>query len=253
MTETAKITFIIPSIGRETLHTTIESLLNQTCSEWKAIVVFDGVEPCLRTTDDRFTALQIQKEENRYENRSGYVRNYGIQFATTEWVAFVDDDDTLLSEYVERFLEETDAFDNDVVIFRMVKYDYAHVPERLKYEILEHIETNNLREKSGLETQPFKYSIIEGDTFATIRLIHIYPFETTDNLYDSQVGISFAAKRYIFQSGIQFKTEQHEDFKLLDQIRSNKYKMMISPHIVYIIRDTLRPSEYNANRVFINH
>lgn len=253
MTETAKITFIIPSIGRETLHTTIESLLNQTCSEWNAIVVFDGVEPCLRTTDDRFTALQIEKEEKRCENRAGYVRNYGIQYATTEWVAFVDDDDTLLSEYVERFLEETDAYDNDVVIFRMVRYNHVLVPERLKSEVIEFIKNYESLSKTGLETQPFKYTTVEGDTFATIRLVYIYPFEKTDNLYDSQVGISFAAKRYIFQSGIQFKSEQHEDFKLLDQIRSNKYKMMISPHIVYIIRDTLGPSEYNTNRVFINH
>ena len=253
MSETAKITFIIPSIGRDTLHTTIESLLNQTCSEWKAIVVFDGVEPILQTTDDRFTTLQIQKDETQYENRAGYVRNYGIQFATTEWVAFVDDDDTLLSDYVERFLEETDTYDNDVVIFRMVRYDYVYVPERLKPEVIEFIKTYDSLVKSGLETQPYNYTVMEGDTFSTIRLVYIYPFETTDNLYDSQVGISFAVKRYIFQSGIQFQSENHEDFKLLDRIRSNKYKMMISPHIVYIIRDSLRPGEYNTNRVFINH
>lgn len=253
MSETAKITFIIPSIGRDTLHTTIKSLLNQTCSEWKAIVVFDGVEPSLQTTDDRFTTLQIQKDETQYENRAGYVRNYGIQFATTEWVAFVDDDDTLLSDYVERFLEETDTYDNDVVIFRMVRYEYVHVPERLNPEVIEFIKTYNSLVKSGLETQPYNYTVMEGDTFSTIRLVYIYPFETTDNLYDSQVGISFAVKRYIFQSGFQFNYEKHEDFKLLDRIRSNKYKMMISPHIVYIIRDSLRPGEYNTNRVFINH
>ena len=256
MNETTKITFIIPSIGRDTLHATIKSLLNQTRSEWNAIVVFDGVEPSLQTTDDRFSILQIQKEqkkEKQYENRAGYVRNYGIQFATTEWVAFVDDDDTLLSDYVERFLEETETYDNDVVIFRMVRYEYVHVPERLKPEVVEFIKTYDSLAKSGLETQPYNYTIMEGDTFTTIRLVYIYPFETTDNLYDSQVGISFAVKRYIFQSGIQFNYERHEDFKLLDRIRSNKYKMMISPHIVYIIRDSLRPGEYNANRVFINH
>ena len=36
------ITFIIPSIGKESLKYSIESLTNQTSQNWKAIIVFDG-------------------------------------------------------------------------------------------------------------------------------------------------------------------------------------------------------------------
>ena len=39
-----KITFIIPTIGRDTLLNSINSLFNQTIKEWKAIIIFDGIK-----------------------------------------------------------------------------------------------------------------------------------------------------------------------------------------------------------------
>lgn len=39
----AIVTFIIPTIGRDTLSKTIDSLINQTNPNWKAIIVFDGI------------------------------------------------------------------------------------------------------------------------------------------------------------------------------------------------------------------
>ena len=130
MNQSANITFIIPTIGRDTLHTTVESLLNQTCSMWKAIVVFDGVKPSFQTEDERFLILKTERMKKECNNNAGYVRNYGIQFATTDWVAFVDDDDTLRNDYVERFIEESNDYDADVILFRMVRYEYLRVLER---------------------------------------------------------------------------------------------------------------------------
>jgi glycosyltransferase involved in cell wall biosynthesis len=45
------ITFIIPSIGRDSLKNTIRSLLNQTSDKWKAIIVFDGCKNTLDKND----------------------------------------------------------------------------------------------------------------------------------------------------------------------------------------------------------
>lgn len=39
-----RITFIIPSINRETLSRTIDSLFKQSNPNWKAIIIFDGVK-----------------------------------------------------------------------------------------------------------------------------------------------------------------------------------------------------------------
>ena len=42
------ITFIIPTIGRETLKNSIDSLINQTDHDWNAIIIFDGIKKILK-------------------------------------------------------------------------------------------------------------------------------------------------------------------------------------------------------------
>ena len=42
------ITFIIPSIGRPSLQRTINSLMDMKDPDWKAIIVFDGINPTLK-------------------------------------------------------------------------------------------------------------------------------------------------------------------------------------------------------------
>ncbi len=113
------ITFIIPTIGRATLIRTIESLLNQTVSEWKAIIIFDGIHANIRISDSRITILEIDKK-GVGTNGAGNVRNIAMDKVTTEWVAFVDDDDSLGNNYVSLFYEELKLkTDLDTIIFRM--------------------------------------------------------------------------------------------------------------------------------------
>ena len=52
-----KLTFIIPTIGRSTLIDSIKTLLNQTNSKWKAIIIFDGIEPTLCIDDERIKII----------------------------------------------------------------------------------------------------------------------------------------------------------------------------------------------------
>jgi glycosyltransferase involved in cell wall biosynthesis len=113
------ITFIIPSIGKPTLQEAINSIENQTSGDWKAIIIFDGVEPTVSVKNPKFSVLKVDKK-GVGKNGAGYVRNYGMQFVETEWIAFLDDDDTIAPDYVETFKEEhkTHPF-VDVIIFRM--------------------------------------------------------------------------------------------------------------------------------------
>ena len=39
-------------------------------------------------------------------NNAGNVRNYGMSFVETEWIAFLDDDDIIADDYLEKFYEE---------------------------------------------------------------------------------------------------------------------------------------------------
>ena len=99
------LTFIIPSIGRESLKFSIESLLNQTNSNWKAIIIFDGVKNNLNINHEKIITYEIEKKGSSI-NQASEVRNYGISKANSEWIAFLDDDDTISNDYVEIFYNE---------------------------------------------------------------------------------------------------------------------------------------------------
>lgn len=111
------ITFIIPTIGRSTLDRSLLSLKAQTNPIWKAIVIFDGMSPTVTNDDDRIQFLTIEKKGSNV-NRSGNVRNEGMKHVKTEWVGFLDDDDTLTRDYVDKFQIESKK-NPDAIIFRM--------------------------------------------------------------------------------------------------------------------------------------
>jgi glycosyltransferase involved in cell wall biosynthesis len=137
----ADVTFIIPSQGRSTLTRTFSSLQNQTRPSWLAIVVFDGILsdslylnktsglPVFIKTisheilaDGRF-CFQHLPTSGRLSNCAGEIRNFGMEFVKTQWIGFVDDDDTLIPEYIERLLNHAKEYPSaQLVLFRMCNY-----------------------------------------------------------------------------------------------------------------------------------
>ncbi len=116
------ITFVIPSIGRQTLQNTIESIMAQTIGDWKVVIVMDGVYCPYCWEDERIRIYKIAKSGENV-NHAGNVRNFGIQQVKSEWIAFLDDDDIIHPKYIETFWNEIDEKDNyvgiDVFVFRM--------------------------------------------------------------------------------------------------------------------------------------
>jgi len=122
------ITFIIPTIGRKTLENSINSLLTQTISDWKAIILFDGINPTININDNRIKIIQIEKLGLNI-NSAGNVRNYGMSLVNSKWIAFLDDDDIISFDYIETFYKELKIYpDLDVLIFRM-KQDNRIIPK----------------------------------------------------------------------------------------------------------------------------
>ena len=132
------ITIIIPSIGRETLKNSIQSLLNQTLNKWKAIIVYDGCKNILDLdllNDRRLSYYEIEKT-NGIINQAGDVRNYGMQFVKSKWVGFLDDDDFLGKNYVEYFFKNCELFHFDVFIYRMIQEDLKIFPSLHSKDII---------------------------------------------------------------------------------------------------------------------
>jgi glycosyltransferase involved in cell wall biosynthesis len=118
------VTVIIPSIGRKTITRTLNSLISQTNPNWLAAVGFDGLKKeavsDLTVQDPRISYFFLPKVGGGL-NHGGSVRNVLLDFAATEWVCFLDDDDTFRPDYIEK-LQELANQDYDVVMFRM-SYD----------------------------------------------------------------------------------------------------------------------------------
>jgi len=219
-----QITFIIPSVGRETLINSLASLINQTVKEWNAIVMFDGIEPTITMTDPRIKFLRCPKLGEGF-NSAGNVRNEAIKHAETKWIAFLDDDDYLSPRYVETFLDETQNFPFlDLIIFRMYK------------------------EQNGENNEIIR---------------QILPDLNVRELTMGSVGISFLVKTELFHKGdVTFKPSHIEDFVLLCDIFSKGYKAIISPYVRYFVgkknvRSIRDFSEFTENatigmRVFFN-
>jgi glycosyltransferase involved in cell wall biosynthesis len=113
------ITFIIPTIGRNTLVNSLNCLKNQTISKWNAIVIFDGIKSNIENYDTRIKIIEVDKM-GIGENSAGNVRNYGISLVKTKWIAFLDDDDLIDEDYIEIFYKELKLYPSiDVLIFRM--------------------------------------------------------------------------------------------------------------------------------------
>lgn len=116
------ITFIIPSLGRESLEKSVESILSQDDNDWFIIIIFDGVKNNLKISSDKIKIIEIEKKNDIYtKNNAGSVRNIGIKnVINSEWIGFLDDDDTISSDYISNLKKEIDFHNNlDICIFRM--------------------------------------------------------------------------------------------------------------------------------------
>jgi GR25 family glycosyltransferase involved in LPS biosynthesis len=103
-------TFITPTIGRKTLPRTVDSFINQTEWNWKAIVMFDGRDINYSTDNDHVLVTKCEQT-----NSAGLTRNEAMKLVTTDWIAFCDDDDYLTADYLTTLRQYVDK--NDVVIF----------------------------------------------------------------------------------------------------------------------------------------
>lgn len=130
-----KITFIIPSVNRPSLKKSVQSLLDQTNPNWECIIIYDGVDG-EEFLDERIKTIKIEKIGNSINNggQAGLVRNVGIKMVKTDWIGFLDDDDTISPYYVQTLFEKYTDF--DVVVWRMKYKNGEIIPKQNSVEIL---------------------------------------------------------------------------------------------------------------------
>lgn len=216
------VTFIIPSMNRprslEGLNHALESLRRQTDDRWKAIVCFDHCEPTI-SPDEKISVYTYKGYSKKdkdcplcregVRSGAGPVRNYAISQASTDWVAFLDDDDVVTSDYVETLSKEISESNCDAVAFRM-----------WRTLIKDHVKSDIADSKPGQK---------EFGRFLP------RPGHKAESFKPGNLGISFATKRKLFEK-YKFPRGRGEDYALMNDLKNNKIKIVFSKKLTYFVR-----------------
>lgn len=126
---------IIPvyNTERSYLDGCMESVLRQTFSDFEVLLVDDGSgEPC-RSLCEGYASEDERVRLLRQENAGvSAARNNGLQSARADWILFVDGDDWLEPDALERLAAHLEEKHCDILQFCAVK-EYADRREKLHY------------------------------------------------------------------------------------------------------------------------
>ena len=97
------VSVVIPTLDRPSLLLrAVNSVLRQTYQQIEIIVVVDKPEPDTISAVQSLNDPRVRLIINPYAPTAGGARNAGVDQATGEWIAFLDDDDEWLPNKLER-------------------------------------------------------------------------------------------------------------------------------------------------------
>ena len=106
-TDQPLVSVVIPAYNRaQKLEAAVKSIQAQTYANWEAIIADDGSKDDTQEVVQRLMAADKRIRYIRHETNRGAqaARNSGIKAAQGEWIAFLDSDDTWLTESLQRRL-----------------------------------------------------------------------------------------------------------------------------------------------------
>ncbi|MGL4830978.1 MAG: glycosyltransferase [Propionibacteriaceae bacterium] len=123
-TTVPEITFVMPAYNAAaTITRCVASVQDQTVSQWRLIIVDDAstdttasIAAQLADTDSRITVLNQPRNAG-----AGVARNRGIEAVQTQYLAFLDSDDTVEPDLVERVQAALVQTPVDVVVFGLTE------------------------------------------------------------------------------------------------------------------------------------
>lgn len=137
MINEVKISVLMPVYNVEKyLRQSIESVLSQTYENWELIIVDDGSTDESGKICDEYVAKN-EKIKIIHKSNMGLLsaRRDGIKAATGDYGIFLDSDDFLEMDCMERVVSEIEKTSADIVIYR--GYIYEHGKQTPMYSTLE--------------------------------------------------------------------------------------------------------------------
>lgn len=130
-----KISVIIPVYNAEKfLKRCLESIINQTYSEWEVIAIDDGSRDnsysILQDYSNRDSRFKIYTQSNK---GPGLTRNKALEFVTGDYIVFIDSDDYIEPNYFEDLVSCIVEEEPDVVFIDVIQE--SPVGDLIKYEL----------------------------------------------------------------------------------------------------------------------
>lgn len=144
-----KVSIIVPIYNEEeNLRKCIESLINQTYKELEIILINDGSTDNSKEIIESFKDKRIVAIHKKNTGISD-TRNIGIDKSTGDYIMFVDSDDYLELNCIERLIETAEKENSEIVMFNY----YLETPSKRIEIKLPKIEARNLKEDKDLLTK----------------------------------------------------------------------------------------------------
>jgi glycosyltransferase involved in cell wall biosynthesis len=112
------VSIIIPTYNRaDLIGETIQSVIDQTYTNWELIIVDDGSDDNTGEVIRNFNQINIQYYKIEHSGNLGKVRNIGMKAAKGKCIAFLDSDDIWLPQKLECQLTLLDQYPNTSFVF----------------------------------------------------------------------------------------------------------------------------------------
>lgn len=185
-----KISIIVPIYKCEQyIHRCINSILNQTFSDFELILVNDGSpDNCGEICEEyakKDTRIKVIHQKNQGQSAA---RNNGVKEAQSEWIHFVDSDDIIHPKMLETLYKA--VIDNNVKISMCSAFEGETIPEdfnqnyNISSELLEMNEDNLLHLSKDLK---YYYWVLWGKLIHK-SIFHKYPL-TEGRIYEDNAVV----------------------------------------------------------------
>lgn len=123
------VSIIIPVYNaQETLHRCLESILKSTYKGYEMILVDDGSKDnsydiCLEYSNKYSFIKTIKNDKNR---KVSYTRNNGLKNANGKYIVFIDSDDLIKEDYLEKLANAIELYSKTFIICGFINDDMKY-------------------------------------------------------------------------------------------------------------------------------
>lgn len=228
-----KISIIVPVYNVEKyVEKCINSLLNQTLDDIEIIIVNDGSTDKSKDIILKYLSYKKIKYFEKQNGGLASARNYGLQIASGEYIAFLDSDDYVENDMYEKLYNKAKKEDADMVEcdFWWEYPTYKKIDKRKKYKTKEDmlkrprvVVWNKLYKKSIIDENKIRFP--EGLIFEDLEFFFKFMYYATKISYIPEPKVHYVQR----ENSILSSGNKNEDiFKILNNIEvffysKNKY------------------------------